>query len=167
MIRAIVCASENWGIGRNNNLIFNLKQDMKFFTKMTTGNIVVMGERTLLSLPGGKSLKNRYYIISFLGEGGMAQVYVANDVINKQESYTPEFVDELMNEFYELDGAILFESNKGKVLNTSLFKRFLSKKSIVRNPVRKILEEKGFILSTTIYNPIIGKTVRAMIDTRF
>ena len=91
----------------------------------------------------------------------------ANDVINKQESYTPEFVDELMNEFYELDGAILFESNKGKVLNTSLFKRFLSKKSIVRNPVRKILEEKGFILSTTIYNPIIGKTVRAMIDTRF
>ena len=33
----------------------------------------------------GKSLKNRYYIISFLGEGGMAQVYVANDVIAKRE----------------------------------------------------------------------------------
>lgn len=33
----------------------------------------------------GKSLKNRYYIISLLGEGGMAQVYVANDVIAKRE----------------------------------------------------------------------------------
>lgn len=33
----------------------------------------------------GKSLKNRYYIISFLGEGGMAQVYVANDVLMKRE----------------------------------------------------------------------------------
>ncbi len=33
----------------------------------------------------GKSLKNRYYIISFLGEGGMAQVYVANDVYTKRE----------------------------------------------------------------------------------
>lgn len=33
----------------------------------------------------GKSLKNRYYIISLIGEGGMAQVYLANDVINKRE----------------------------------------------------------------------------------
>ncbi len=33
----------------------------------------------------GKSLKNRYYIISFIGEGGMAEVYLANDVINKRE----------------------------------------------------------------------------------
>ena len=33
----------------------------------------------------GKSLKNRYYIISSIGEGGMAEVYLANDVINKRE----------------------------------------------------------------------------------
>jgi serine/threonine-protein kinase len=33
----------------------------------------------------GKSLKNRYYIISLIGEGGMAEVYLANDVINKRE----------------------------------------------------------------------------------
>lgn len=33
----------------------------------------------------GKSFKNRYYIISFIGEGGMAEVYLANDVINKRE----------------------------------------------------------------------------------
>ena len=33
----------------------------------------------------GKSLKNRYYIISKIGEGGMAEVYLANDIINKRE----------------------------------------------------------------------------------
>jgi len=33
----------------------------------------------------GKSLKNRYYIISTIGEGGMAEVYLANDIINKRE----------------------------------------------------------------------------------
>lgn len=33
----------------------------------------------------GKSLKNRYYIISSIGEGGMAEVYLANDIINKRE----------------------------------------------------------------------------------
>lgn len=33
----------------------------------------------------GKSLKNRYYIISSIGEGGMAEVYLANDVINKRD----------------------------------------------------------------------------------
>ena len=33
----------------------------------------------------GKSLKNRYYIISKIGEGGMAEVYLANDIINKKE----------------------------------------------------------------------------------
>ena len=63
MIKSIVCVSENWAIGKNNDLIFNLKQDMKFFSKTTTNNIVVMGENTLLSLPGGKPLKNRINIV--------------------------------------------------------------------------------------------------------
>lgn len=63
MIKAIVCVSENWAIGKNNGLIFNLKQDMKFFSKTTTNHIVVMGENTLLSLPGGQPLKNRINLV--------------------------------------------------------------------------------------------------------
>lgn len=63
MIRAIVCVSENWAIGKNNGLIFNLKQDMKFFSKTTTNHTVVMGENTLLSLPGGQPLKNRVNLV--------------------------------------------------------------------------------------------------------
>ena len=63
MIRAIVCVSENWAIGRNNDLVFHLKKDMKFFTENTLNKVVVMGENTLLSLPGGKPLKNRLNLV--------------------------------------------------------------------------------------------------------
>jgi len=63
VIRAIVCVSENWAIGRNNDLVFHLKKDMKFFTENTLNKVVVMGENTLLSLPGGKPLKNRINLV--------------------------------------------------------------------------------------------------------
>lgn len=63
MIKAIVCASDNWSIGRNNDLVFHLKKDMKYFTENTLNKVVVMGENTLLSLPGSKPLKNRVNIV--------------------------------------------------------------------------------------------------------
>jgi dihydrofolate reductase len=63
MIKAIVCVDENWAIGKNNDLLFHLKKDMQFFKEKTTLSIVVMGENTLLSLPGGKPLKNRINIV--------------------------------------------------------------------------------------------------------
>ena len=51
MIKLIVCSDINGGIGRNNDLLFNIKEDMKFFREMTKGNIIVMGYNTWLSLP--------------------------------------------------------------------------------------------------------------------
>lgn len=63
MIRAIVCVDENWAIGKNNDLLFHLKKDMQFFKEKTTMNIVVMGENTLLSLPGSRPLKDRINIV--------------------------------------------------------------------------------------------------------
>jgi dihydrofolate reductase len=63
MIRAIVCVDEKWAIGKNNDLLFHLKKDMQFFKEKTTMSIVVMGENTLLSLPGGKPLKDRINIV--------------------------------------------------------------------------------------------------------
>ncbi|MCD8205475.1 MAG: dihydrofolate reductase [Clostridia bacterium] len=58
-MKAILHADRNWGIGKNNSLMFRLPADMKFFREKTTGNAVVMGYNTLLSLPGGKPLAGR------------------------------------------------------------------------------------------------------------
>ena len=63
MIKAIVAVDNSWGIGKNNDLLFSLKEDMKFFREKTSGKTVCMGYNTLLSFPNSKPLKNRINIV--------------------------------------------------------------------------------------------------------
>lgn len=62
-MKLIVAVSENWGIGKDNDLLFSIPTDMKFFRETTKGHTVVMGRKTLESFPGGKPLKNRLNIV--------------------------------------------------------------------------------------------------------
>ena len=59
----LVCVSRNWGIGKENQLLFHIPEDLKQFKALTTGKTVVMGHNTLKSLPGGRPLPNRTNII--------------------------------------------------------------------------------------------------------
>ncbi len=47
----IVAMDEERGIGKNNDLMWNLPNDMKFFKEMTNGQIVVMGRKNYDSIP--------------------------------------------------------------------------------------------------------------------
>ena len=67
MIRAIVAVDEKWGIGKNNDLLFHLPADMKFFRETTLGKVVIMGSNTLKSFPGGKPLPKRTNIVLYPG----------------------------------------------------------------------------------------------------
>lgn len=76
-MKAILCASKNWGIGKGGDLLFHIKADMRFFRSETEGNTVIMGRKTLDSFPGGRPLKNRVNIVltrdpSFAREGAIA-----------------------------------------------------------------------------------------------
>ena len=62
-MQAIVAVSENWGIGKDNELLFRISADLKRFKALTAGRTVVMGRKTLESLPGGKGLPNRRNIV--------------------------------------------------------------------------------------------------------
>ena len=62
-MKAIVAVDKNWGIGKNNDLLFSIPEDMKFFRETTKGKVVVMGSNTLKSLPNGNPLKNRVNIV--------------------------------------------------------------------------------------------------------
>lgn len=62
-MKLIVAVDQNWGIGKNNDLLVSIPQDKKFFREMTTGNVVVMGRKTLESFPGGRPLPNRTNIV--------------------------------------------------------------------------------------------------------
>lgn len=66
-MKAIVAVDKRWGIGKNNDLLFHLPTDMKYFREKTLGKVVVMGSNTLLSFPDGKPLKNRTNIVLWPG----------------------------------------------------------------------------------------------------
>jgi dihydrofolate reductase len=51
MISIIVAASEDWGIGKDNELLWHISEDLKRFKKLTFGNTVIMGKKTWESLP--------------------------------------------------------------------------------------------------------------------
>jgi len=66
-MKAIVAVDKKWGIGKKNDLLFSLPEDMKYFREKTLGKVVVMGSNTLKSFPNGKPLKNRTNIVLFPG----------------------------------------------------------------------------------------------------
>ncbi len=68
MIRAIVHADREWGIGKGNDMMFSLPKDMKYFRETTMGHVVVMGGNTLRSFPNQKPLKNRVNIVLTRGQ---------------------------------------------------------------------------------------------------
>ena len=59
----IVNADKNWGIGKNNELLVHIPNDMKMFRQMTTGKVVVMGRKTLESFPNAMPLPKRTNIV--------------------------------------------------------------------------------------------------------
>lgn len=59
----IVATEKNWGIGKDNDLLFHYKEDMDVFKQLTMYNLVIMGKNTLLSLPKQMPLKNRLNLV--------------------------------------------------------------------------------------------------------
>ena len=59
----IVAVDEKWGIGKDGDLLQRISADMKYFRGKTTGNVLVMGRKTLESFPNQKPLPNRVNIV--------------------------------------------------------------------------------------------------------
>lgn len=51
MVKLIVAIASNRVIGKDNDLIWHLPADMRFFTQTTKGHIVIMGRRNWDSIP--------------------------------------------------------------------------------------------------------------------
>lgn len=60
-ISMIAAIGKNRELGKNNDLIWHFKEDMKFFREITTGNTVLMGRKTFESLP--HALPNRRNVV--------------------------------------------------------------------------------------------------------
>lgn len=62
-MQAIVAVSNSWGIGKDGELLFHVSADLKRFKELTTGHSVLMGRKTLESLPGKKGLPGRHNVV--------------------------------------------------------------------------------------------------------
>lgn len=86
MISIIVAISDDLGIGKNNDLLWNIPEDMKRFKRLTTGNTVIMGKRTWYSLPKRPLPNRRNIVISDIpGEviEGAVMAYSIDDAVSK------------------------------------------------------------------------------------
>lgn len=61
-ISIIVAIARNYAIGKDNDLLWHLSEDLKRFKRITSGSTIIMGRNTYLSLPK-RPLPNRRSII--------------------------------------------------------------------------------------------------------
>ena len=117
MIRSIIVARANNGvIGKDNNLIWHMPHDLKFFKETTSGHFVLMGRKSYEAI--GKPLPNRLNIVitrnqEYVVEGAMVvhSLESALELAQKQkqqevfilgggEIYRQAFKSELVDRIY-------------------------------------------------------------------
>ena len=62
MLEMIAAVAKNGVIGKENRLPWHIPEDLKLFKRITTGRLIVMGQKTWQSL-GCKPLPNRQHLI--------------------------------------------------------------------------------------------------------
>ncbi len=75
-LHAIVAVCDDWGIGKDGDMLVRNREDMRSFVAHTKGHTVLMGRKTLESFPDAKPLVDR-----------------RNVVVSRDESYAPEGVE--------------------------------------------------------------------------
>ena len=107
----ITAADIKWGIGRDGGLLASLPADMKYFRDHTMGKVVVMGRRTLESLPGGRGLPGRTNYVMTSNPGFKAErcitVSSEDDLWQELSQYDTDDVfliggSTVYNQFYKL-----------------------------------------------------------------
>lgn len=90
----IVAVDKNWAIGNNNELLVSIPDDMKFFREHTTGNVIIMGKKTLESFPGKRPLKNRVNIVITKNQNykvdGAIVVHSIEEAVEKAKGYNED-----------------------------------------------------------------------------
>lgn len=114
MLSLIVAVAQNNAIGRNNELLWHISEDLKYFKSTTTGHPVIMGRKTYESI--GRPLPGRRNIV--LTRGTLEIPPVKNpqttsmEVVNSlDEVYAIAQGEE---EFFVMGGGMLYNETFGK-----------------------------------------------------
>ena len=86
----IVAVTRDYAIGKNNDLLFHLPSDLAYFKQKTIDKVVVMGERTYLSLPRRPLPKRINIVLSsnpeFAAEGAIV-VHSLSELFSELKKY--------------------------------------------------------------------------------
>lgn len=101
MISLIAAIGQNNELGKNGDLIWPLKKDLKFFREVTWGHEIIMGRKTFDSLP--HLLENRKHIVVSRNQINVAGVITCNDINALIEEYQDR-------DAFVIGGASMYES---------------------------------------------------------
>ena len=101
-ISIIACVGKNLELGKNNDLIWHLPNDLKYFKKVTSGKTVVMGRRTFESLPCILP-KRRNIVLQMKEESNIDGVSIFNDIPSILENIKDE------EEVFIIGGASIYK----------------------------------------------------------
>ena len=111
-ISIIVAIAENFAIGKNNELLFHLPNDLKRFKEITSGHSLIMGRNTLLSLPKWPLPNRRHIVISDNKNDnfpGCETVFSIEEAIEKVKNEKEAFViggGMVYRQFYPVAGKL-------------------------------------------------------------
>lgn len=108
-VSLIAAISDNYAIGKRNNLLWHMPADLKHFKEITTGHAVIMGKRTFESLPNGP-LPNRKNIVlrSILSDGITEGYFEADSLEDALEITANE------DEVFIIGGGTVYKQNIDK-----------------------------------------------------
>ena len=98
----IAAVGKNNELGKDNELIWHLPGDLKFFREKTIGKNIVMGRKTFESLP--KILPNRHHIVITRGNIDNPEVEVYHSIDDFLKNYN------FNEETYVIGGASIYSS---------------------------------------------------------
>jgi dihydrofolate reductase len=115
MIYSISYKDNIVGNSDTNDLVFNIREDLQFFKKMTLNTTMIMGRNTFVSLPTGGLPKRKHVIVSnkikndedakrILGEKYIENLTFVG--IDKLENYIKE--ESKINDISIIGGAMLY-----------------------------------------------------------
>ena len=123
MINMIVAIGKNREIGRGNELLAHIPEDLKYFKKTTSGGIVIMGYNTYESLPFG-ALPKRENIVITRKDIKLPKVHVVNSIEAAVEK-AKELKED--HEVFVIGGASIYEQflpHASKLYITHIFETF-------------------------------------------
>ena len=102
----MICSvGKNRELGKNNELIWHIPRDMKFFKETTMGHIVVMGKKTYESLPGDLP--------------GREMIVLSSSYVNDENVETVNNINEILDRYLDVDDEVFI------IGGASIYNQFL------------------------------------------